>query len=51
MKAEEDGARIADFYRLKTKRTEIDVLADRIKANEAHDLATIRKQLGTGISQ
>jgi uncharacterized protein (DUF305 family) len=48
MKAEEDGARIADFYLLKTKRTEVDRLADRIKTNEAHDLVAIRKQLAMG---
>jgi uncharacterized protein (DUF305 family) len=44
IKAEEDGARIADFYLLRTKRTDVDRLADNIKTNEAHDLVAIRKQ-------
>jgi uncharacterized protein (DUF305 family) len=51
MKAEEDGTRIADFYLLRTKRTEVDRLANNIKTNETHDLAAIRKQLAMGISQ
>jgi len=51
IKAEEEGTRIADFYLLRTKRTEVDRLAAKIKTNEAHDLAAIRKQLAMGISQ
>lgn len=48
IKAEEDGARIADFYLLRTKRTEVDRLADKIKTSEARDLAAIQKQLAMG---
>lgn len=51
IKAEEDGTRIADFYLLRTKRTEVDRLAYKIKTNEVHDLAAIRKQLAMGVSQ
>ncbi|MDQ6689139.1 MAG: DUF305 domain-containing protein, partial [Gemmatimonadota bacterium] len=37
-KAEEDGARIAHFYLLRTKRADVDRLADEINTNEARDL-------------
>jgi uncharacterized protein (DUF305 family) len=48
MNAEEDGARIANFYLLRTKRTDVDRLAERIKASESHDLLAIRRQLAMG---
>lgn len=51
IKAEGDGVRIADLYMQRTKRAEVDRLADKIKTNEAHDLAAIRKQLAMGVSQ
>jgi len=48
VKAEEDGGRIADFYLLRTKRMDVDRLADKIKTNEAHDLVAMRKRLAMG---
>lgn len=48
IKAEEDGSRIADFYLLRTKRAEVDRLADEIKTSEALDLVAVRKQLAMG---
>jgi uncharacterized protein (DUF305 family) len=48
VKAEEDGARIADFYLPRTKRMDVDRLADKIKTNETHDLVAIRKRLAMG---
>lgn len=48
IKAEEDGTRIANFYLLRTKRTDVDGLAEKIKTSESHDLLAIRKQLAMG---
>ncbi len=48
MRAEEDGARIANFYLLRIKRTDVDRLAEQVKTSESHDLRAIRKQLAIG---
>jgi uncharacterized protein (DUF305 family) len=47
-KDEQDGVRIVDFYLLRTKRSQVDRLADEIKTSEAHDLVALRRQLATG---
>jgi len=48
MRAEEDGARIANFYLLRIKRTDVGRLAEQVKTSESHDLRAIRKQLAMG---
>ncbi|MDQ6769029.1 MAG: DUF305 domain-containing protein [Gemmatimonadota bacterium] len=48
LKAEEEGSRLADFYLIRTKRADIDRLAEEIKTNESQDLVAMRKRLGRG---
>ena len=45
LKAEEEGSRLAGFYLLRTKRADVDRLADEIKTNESQDLIAMRKRL------
>lgn len=48
LKAEEKGSSLADFYLVRTKRVDVDRLADEIRTNEGHDLVALRKRLGLG---
>jgi uncharacterized protein (DUF305 family) len=45
MKAEDEGSRLARFYLLKTKRTDVDQLADEIRINETQDLVAMMKRV------
>ncbi len=48
VKAEDEGSRLAGFYLLRTKRTDVDQLADEIKTNETQDLVAMKKRLAVG---
>ena len=45
VKAEDEGSRLAGLYLLRTKRTDVDQLADEIKTNETQDLVALKKRL------
>ena len=48
VKAEDEGSRLAVFYLLRTKRMDVDQLADEIKTKETQDLVAMKKRLALG---
>ena len=48
VKAEDEGSRLAVFYLLRTKRMDVDQLADEINTKETQDLVAMKKRRALG---